>query len=265
VTTVRVDGLAVDRLGDPDGPTVVIVHGTMDRASSFRRAARRAVGLDVVLYDRRGYARSLAAGVARDVPTQVADLLEVVAWTGAEDVCVVGHSLGGLLALHAAAARPDVISCVGAWEPPMAWFDWYTAGVGERAAALGRLEEPAAAAEHFLRGMIGEALWERMPQAMRDERRAEGVALVADLELCRLPSAALDFGTVRQPVLVGCGAESAERFRRSADHLMSHLPDAVLVEVAESNHGVHLSHPAEFGAFIVAARAQGRAVAGDPS
>jgi pimeloyl-ACP methyl ester carboxylesterase len=129
--------------------------------------------------------------------------------------------------------------------------------VGERAAALGRLEDPAAAAEHFLRGMIGEALWDRMPEAMREERRAEGVALVADLELCRLPSAELDFGTIHQPVLVGCGAESAERFRRSAEHLMSELPDAVMVEVAGSTHGVHLSHPAEFGAFIAAARAQG--------
>jgi pimeloyl-ACP methyl ester carboxylesterase len=265
VTAARVDGLAVDRIGDPSGPTVVVVHGTMDRASSFRRAARRAVGLDVVLYDRRGYARSLDAGVARDVPAQVADLLEVVAWSGAQDVCVVGHSLGGLLALHAAVARPDVISCVGAWEPPMAWFDWYTAGVGERAVAIGRLEDPAAAAEHFLRGMVGDTLWERMPQTMRDERRAEGMALLADLELCRLPSAALDFGTVHQPVLVGCGAESAARFRRSADHLMSHLPDAVLVEVAESSHGVHLSHPAEFGAFIAAARAQGRAAVVGPS
>ena len=86
---IRVDGLAVDRMGDPAGPTIVIVHGTMDRAASFRRAVRKLPDHDVVLFDRRGYARSREAGSSPDIAAQVADLLAVVEWTGADDVCLV--------------------------------------------------------------------------------------------------------------------------------------------------------------------------------
>ena len=114
-----------------------------------------------------------------------------------------------------------------------------------------------AAAEAFLRSMVGDRLWDRMPSAMRAERRAEGVALVADLQMCRRPEAEVDFHAVVRPTLLGCGAASAERFRWSARHLLEALPDAMLVEVAESQHGAHLSHPTEFAAFAAAARARG--------
>jgi pimeloyl-ACP methyl ester carboxylesterase len=252
-----VDGLAVERLGDPGGPTVVIVHGTMDRAGSFRRAARRLPQLDVVLYDRRGYAGSRGAGLATEVSQQVADLLAVVEWTGSRDVCLAGHSLGGLLSLHAAIAAPEVVTCLGAWEPPLPWLDWYVQAVGRKTGGLGRAEDPASAAEHFLRSMIGDRLWERMPSAMREERWAEGEALVADLDLCQHADAAVDFARVTQPVVVGGGEQSSERFRRSSRFLLDELPDAMLVEVAESRHGVHLTHPDEFAAFVAAARARG--------
>jgi pimeloyl-ACP methyl ester carboxylesterase len=48
----------------PAGPAVVLVHGAMDRAASFGRVMRRLGDLDVVAYDRRGYAGSLGTGPA---------------------------------------------------------------------------------------------------------------------------------------------------------------------------------------------------------
>ena len=57
-------GLAVDERPPPDGwegddgPTVVLVHGILDRGSSFSRTIRRLAGMGVVTYDRRGYQRS---------------------------------------------------------------------------------------------------------------------------------------------------------------------------------------------------------------
>jgi lipase len=254
---VTVSGLAVDRYGDPDASTVVIVHGTMDRAGSFRRAAKRLPDVDVVLYDRRGYARSRGTGLSTDLDEQVQDLFDIVEWTGADDVCVVGHSLGGLIAMHAALARPALITSLGIWEPPLPWLDWYANAIDRKAGALGTIEDPASAAEHFLRSMVGDRLWERMPGSMQEERRSEGVAMVADLEMVRRPDAAVDFAALTLPVVVGGGVESSERFRNSIRHLFERLPDALLVEVAESRHGVHLSHPAEFAAFVSAAQARG--------
>ena len=172
-------------------------------------------------------------------------------------MCLVGHSLGALLSFHASLAAPDVVTCLGAWEPPLPWREEYSSALRDRPSVLGHLEDPEAAAEAFLRSMVGDRLWDRMPSAMRAERRAEGVALVADLQMCRRPEAEVDFHAVVRPTLLGCGAASAERFRWSARHLLEALPDAMLVEVAESQHGAHLSHPTEFAAFAAAARARG--------
>ncbi|HKY13912.1 MAG TPA: alpha/beta hydrolase [Microthrixaceae bacterium] len=275
--TFEVDGLAVTRFAPdvaavaPDaaaqstvtteaGRTVVIVHGTMDRSSGFRRTARALPELDVVLYDRRGYAGSSDAGLSVTIADQVDDLaavIEAVADRSVGPVVAIGHSLGALICLHLGLARPDLVSAVGAWEPPVPWFDWYAGSVGEKARALAATEDPGEAAELFMRSMITDRLWDRMPSAMKAERRAEGPALLADLELARQADAEVEFAAMTVPVVAGNGSLSAERFRRSAAVVMAEVPDGLLVEVAEAEHGVHLSHPAEFAAFVRATVACG--------
>jgi pimeloyl-ACP methyl ester carboxylesterase len=132
----------------------------------------------------------------------------------------------------------------------MPWLEWYRSSPEARPVGQAAVAEGPEAAEMFLRAVIGDRLWERMPQAMKDERRAEGAALVADLALCRRPEAELDFAQVTKPVMVGTGSESATRFRQSAVTLRDSLPDAMMLEVAGAQHGVHLSHPNEFAAFV---------------
>ena len=246
----QVDGLAVTRRGDRAGPTVVFVHGTMDRSAAFRRTARNLEDFDVVMFDRRGYGQSRAAGLAPTIDDQLADLRAVVEWTGATPVTLVGHSLGGLISLHLSVGRPDLVASVGVWESPMPWFDWYASSPEARPIGRAAIAEGPEAAELFLRAMIGDRLWERMPGAMKDERRAESAALVADLALCRRPEARLDFDRVISPVIVGTGSDSAPRFRQSAATMRDSLPNAMMVEVAGAQHGVHLTHPDEFAAFV---------------
>ena len=187
---------------------------------------------------------------------QVRDLASVIEHVGRGAVTVLGHSLGALIAMHASLARPDLIASIGAWEPPLPWLAWYGESAGTRAREVAATEDPGAAAESFMRLMIGDRLWDRLPTATRDERRAEGPALLADLTLCRMPDAELDLADVVVPVLVGFGSESPERFRRSAATLMESLPDPMGLEVADASHGVHLSHPAELAAFARAAAAR---------
>lgn len=249
--------LATERLGDPHGAPVVVVHGTMDRAAGFRRSARRCSGLDVVIYDRRGYADSRDRGLSPDLAAQVGDLREVVEWLGRSPVTLVGHSFGGLICAHFAIETPSAVRSLGLWEPPMPWLAWYRSAVGERARQLGEQHDGAAAAEAFLRAMVGDRIWDRMPEAMRAERRSEGAALLADLEMCRRPEAQFDPAALTVPTIVGWGTESPERFGRSTALLLEELPNAWGIEVAEASHGVHLSHPQEFAAFMQATAARG--------
>jgi len=239
-----------------DLPPVVFVHGTMDRSAGLRRCVRQVQPVAVLTYDRRGYATSMDAAVeTTSMEEQVEDLVALVDEVTDGPVVVVGHSLGGLIALHASVRHPDRVVSVGAWEPPMPWFDWYRDDAS-RSGVVGDDEDPADAAERFMRAMVGERLWERLPAHFRKERRAEGVTMRADLAMASDPASILDLSAVTVPVVAGCGSESSVRFRRSAHALVSEVADATLVELEGATHGAHLTHPAEFARFALLARSR---------
>jgi pimeloyl-ACP methyl ester carboxylesterase len=233
----------------PSSPLVVVlVHGTMDRAASFAKTARRLDDLHVVRYDRRGYGHSLAMGPARDVAQQVDDLLGVI--DGRPSV-VAGHSLGGVIALAAAARHPDVVRAVVAYESPRSWLDWWPPGTaGGAAISIAGEAGPEEAAERFMRRMVGDERWERMPPSTRQARRAEGPAMVAEIDGTRRPPAPYEDGDVTVPVVVGHGTESQAHHQRTAQDLAAALPRAELHVVDGSSHGVHLTHPGEFAALV---------------
>lgn len=251
-----VDGLAVVRRRhtdvDPSLPAVLIVHGAMDRAASFGRVMRRLPELDVTAYDRRGYDGSLGAGVARTLAGHAADLVRVARWTGAERVVVVGHSLGGTIAMHAAAAAgpADTPAALGLFESPVPGLPGFRPEAGDAALAAAAEHGPQAAAESFYRMLIGEQAWNRLRERDRHTRLSEGDALVAELEDLRRPGAVPDPHTLDVPTLVGDGSASAQPLRTAAAALADALPNASLATVEGAGHGAHLTHPDEFARWI---------------
>src|SRR3546814_11369822 len=105
--------------------------------------------------------------------------------------------------------RPDLVRAVVAYEAPMPWQPWWpTRSVGS--GSLQRKSTPEEAAEHFMRRMVGDSRWERLPERTRPARRLEGTALLADLRQVRqgdptpyAPSA------VMVPVVAAHGDESS--------------------------------------------------------
>lgn len=97
--------LPVERWGGAGGPRVLLVHGLTSSAATWSTVAERvaATGAEVVAPDLPGHGAAAQVGgfALRDMAD---DLLDVPIPGPAWDV-VVGHSLGGVLAVLAGAAR----------------------------------------------------------------------------------------------------------------------------------------------------------------
>jgi pimeloyl-ACP methyl ester carboxylesterase len=249
VPAIDTDLHVVDHPGPPGAPLVVLVHGTMDRSGSFLRAMRLLDGMSVLAYDRRGYARSRHLGAVRTMDAHIDDLLSLL---DGRPATVVGHSYGGTVALAASVRRPDLVVSVGAFEPPMPWLPTWpedSAG-GEALQAALAGEDDGKAVDVFLRRMLGEEVWETLPERARADRRSEGPALVGDMFSLRADPPPLDPAAVTVPVLIGCGSESRPHHRENCRWLVDLIPGAESFEIAGSGHGGHASHPEEFADFV---------------
>jgi pimeloyl-ACP methyl ester carboxylesterase len=239
------DGIWAQEVGT--GPLVALVHGAMDRSGGMLRVRRALQSTCRVLrYDRRGYARSLPAGPATSFDQQVDDLAGLL---DGRPAVLAGHSFGGVVCLALAQRRPDVVRAVVAYEAPRMWEPWWPGSTaGNEAMAL---PDPEDAAEAFLRRMIGDARWQRLPAAMRAERRAEGHALLAEMRSVRPPNAApFDATALAVPVVAACGSEARPHHVRATGDLSRTAPRGELCIVEGAGHGAHLSHPEEVADLV---------------
>jgi len=256
-----VAGLAVNRYRPtpPDGPgplgaadtadqpVVVVVHGALDRASSLGRLCRQLPELDVVAYDRRGYGRSLGLGVATGLDDHVDDLEAIVHDLG-RPVVLVGHSFGGLVVMDAAARLGDRVQGTLTYESPAHWLanhrmQPYTREILDQ-------PDPGVAAEEFMRRVVGDDAWERLPPSTKAARRAEGGALLADLRALPQDGPPFDPEAVTARMVVAYGGASEDRLRRAATDMAAAFPHARVAVVPGAEHPVHLTHPRELAALV---------------
>lgn len=122
--TVDLNGvhMAVERhrLGDrPTERTLVFLHDSLGCITTWRdfpAELGRAVGCDVLIYDRQGYGRSDPFDPeprAADYMHREADVLvQLLEQEGIDQAILFGHSDGGTIALLAAAHQPECIAAV---------------------------------------------------------------------------------------------------------------------------------------------------------
>lgn len=231
--------------GADDGPLVVLVHGTMDRAAGMLPLARRLderMGgrLHIVRYDRRGYGRSTHLA-PYDMGHQVGDLAALL---DGRRAVLVGHSFGGNVALAAATRMAELVAGVAVYETPLSWEPWWPRRSASRSVGDAGVDA-AAAAEVFMRRLIGDDRWEALPERTRLTRRAEGPAMVGELGDIRAhpPWSASD---VRVPLVVGCGERGLDHHRSGMRRLAAEVPGAVFVELAGTGHAAPVTDAAQF-------------------
>jgi pimeloyl-ACP methyl ester carboxylesterase len=112
-------GLNVEERGSGD-PPVLLVHGiACDRRHMEPVAAHLAARHRTLAVDLRGHGRSDAPDGPYDVAAHVDDLAAVCGALGVVRPVVVGHSLGGLLTVALAAARPEIPGAAAVLDAPV--------------------------------------------------------------------------------------------------------------------------------------------------
>jgi pimeloyl-ACP methyl ester carboxylesterase len=229
--------------GDPASALVVVVHGSMDRSAGLLRLSRRLDATHcVVRYDRRGYGRSAGVGPPWTVDANVDDLEALLATrtsVTAAPAILFGHSFGGDIALGLAARRPKLVRGVVVYEMPLSWLDWWP-GNSAGAAAMA-VDDPGDAAEAFMRRLVGDAVWERLPASKQAERRAEGAAMVAELADLRR-GAPWDGARIVAPVLALHGEHARPHHRTAMEGLSDMIAGSRSTMVPAAGHAGPHTH-----------------------
>jgi pimeloyl-ACP methyl ester carboxylesterase len=201
----------------------------------------------VVIYDRRGYGRSLHLPQAESMMDHANDLLAILG-DFQDPPLVIAHSFGSNPTMLAASVRPSAFAAIGLWEPPTPWVKWWPEDVYASIVKIATSSAPADDIEVMYRGLLGDQVWENLTPDVQAQRRAEGTAFQRDMgsEL----DAPFSFHDVRVPALVGYGTDTVAHHSEGAILLVDNLPSATLYEIPGTGHFAPRTHPKEFAAFI---------------
>ena len=250
------DGTPIALFAAGSGRTLLLVHGT----ASDHRTWRVVVPLlterwQLQAMDRRGRGDSGdvrdAYAIEREVEDVVAVADKIAAATGAP-IAVIGHSLGGRIAL-AAAVHTRSIARVAAYESAPATASENGARDEQ---LLEQLRVDLAAGDHdtllarFMTQAVGmppadlaafraDPIWPR--------RAATAPTIVRELDAAlHAPAIGLaSLAAVEVPVLQLVGTESPAGFRRGAEVLNRRLARGRLKAIEGARHAAHHSHPGQ--------------------
>ncbi|UJX46696.1 alpha/beta fold hydrolase [Xanthobacter sp. YC-JY1] len=98
------------RAGRRGAPLLVLIHAVaLDLTYWDRQFGALAESFDVIAYDLAGHGASPAPGLPFGFDDAAEDLARVIETAGAGPACVVGLSVGGMIAQTLALARPDLV------------------------------------------------------------------------------------------------------------------------------------------------------------
>jgi pimeloyl-ACP methyl ester carboxylesterase len=213
------------------GPRILLIHGSAaDHTTwSIQLASSLKDRYTLIAYDRS----------CADTVEAQAD--EAHALLEGERGIVVGSSFGAVIALdlvrrHGAAGAVLIEPPMGATDDAPAAPASFLAEYDRRMAEQGG----PAAAELFLRTVLGDAAFERMPRAFQERSKSKSAEIRADsAALIAYRPRYAELRAVTAPVLLLGGERSAPYFRPTLDALFAALPDARLEIIAGAGHMLH--------------------------
>jgi pimeloyl-ACP methyl ester carboxylesterase len=235
------------RAFDAPLPTIVFVHGAAHDHSVFGLQSRYFAhhGRNVLAVDLPAHGRSAGPALAsvEAIAGWIAALLDAA---GVQEAALVGHSMGALATLEAAARMPARVTRLALLGPavPMAVSDELLEAAGrDDHVAFELINGWSHSAGKQLGGNTFPGLW-MTGQNMRLMERSQPRVLATDLMACKLYANGLEAAArIRCPALVVLGARDIMAPPKGAQALIDALPDARVVVLPDTGHALMAEQP----------------------
>ena len=257
--TLDLDGTAINFRDAGDGPPVILLHSSSSHSGQWKQLSDRLRDrFRVLAPDLHGYGKSdpLPADdrpYFRDdtaIVNMLMDNLDAPAH-------LVGHSLGGTIAVRVALERPDRVASLTLIEPVL--FNLLEESedpsrvpyleVAHAMIVLVRFGDREGAARLFMDYWLGPGTLDAMDERTRDYT-IRTVDRVADDWFGISTHAPGALTTVSPPTLLLCGEQTQPSTRRITEILREALPDAEYREIPGAGHMSPLTHPAPVNEII---------------
>ena len=269
----RVNGVELEYELTGTGEPVVLVHGGLlaDENAPLTRERALTDRYTVLNYHRRGFAGSTATPAPATIDDQAADCLALMRAVGFDSAHVVGHSLGGAIALQLALDAPAAVRSLVLLEPALmgaiaraeaarrpeavASQEAFRRNI-EEVRAISRAGDDRGALLHFLRSRAGQAFSGvlefleasgELDQAVADAKTFLNVEIPAAFRWGFTPA---DAGRIRRPVLSVLGSHSPERPQKVHRALCTWVPQTELLTLAGAEHALPMMNPPELAAGL---------------
>ena len=236
-----------NRIPDPEKATVLFVHGTGQDHSIWVLPTRYFARHDrnVIAVDLPGHGRS--GGEPLENIEAIADwLIEVLDAVGLDRAAIVGHSLGSLAAIAAAARHPErvrAIALVGSTLPMPVSEVLLEAAKNNRHEAIDMLTIWGHSKSAQLGGSPTPGHW-MLGSGLRLMERAGPGVIYADLKACNeYVDGSTQAAAVRCPALLILGERDMLTPARNAGRLAEALPDAETVILEGCGHAMLAERP----------------------
>lgn len=260
---IEVSGTTVECIDQGSGQPVVLLHCSASSSLQWSGLiARLSERFRVIAPDLYGYGNTAPwAGRGPFRLEHEAEIVCALVGRTGEPAHLVGHSLGGAVALHVARTRPDLLASLAVMEPVA-----FHLLRGRDEVALAEINEVAAgvagalASGDYLGGIArfvdywsGPGAWAGVPEDKRIGFGAKLAKIALDFHATLNEPASLGhFASMALPTLVIQGSRSPLPTRRICDLLAGVLPDARLQLITGAGHMAPLTHRERVNDLIAA-------------
>ena len=228
------------------GACSLFIHGAGGSTKSwFYQAEKLKASMEAVLVDLPGHGGASGSDGCKSIEEQRDSVYGALRSSGIEKCFVVGHSMGGAIALYCAVAFPDMIKGV------------VLVGTGARLRVFPEiLDGIQKDKEKTLRGIIGFAFSKTAPEVLRENgfnemMKCRAEVIYNDFSACDKFNVMEAIKTIDIPTLIICGSEDALTPVKYSRYLHENIKGSELVIINGAGHMVMMEKPEETNEAIL--------------